>query len=103
MDADRVLLTSLTLAEMLQGTRSEGEFDGLYDLFRDVPRIVESEEDWVGAARLTSSLRRNGVRIPLFDCCLATVCLRHEVLLLTLDGDFDRVPGLRRMKPEPRA
>ena len=30
---------------------------------------------------------------------LAAVSLRHAALLLTLDSDFDRIPGLRRLRP----
>ena len=96
----RARLTTLTLAELLQGARSEGEFEGLRDLFRDVPRVHETPEDWIEAARLTSGLRRRGITVPLLDCCIASTCLRLGALLLTLDADFDRIPGLRRLRPE---
>ena len=96
----RARLTTLTLAELLQGARSEGEFEGLREIFRDVPRVDEIPEDWIEAARLTSGLRRRGLTVPLLDCCLASTCLRLGALLLTLDSDFDRIPGLRRLKPE---
>lgn len=93
-------MTAVTLAELLQGARSGEQFEGLRTVFQDVPRLEEMEGDWVEAARLTSALRRRGVTLPLIDACLASVCLRLGALLLTLDSDFDRVPGLRRMKPE---
>ena len=101
LGSGRARLTTLTLAELLQGARSEDEFEGLRGIFRDVPRVDESPEDWIEAARLTSGLRRRGVTVPLLDCCLASTCHRLGALLLTLDADFDRIPGLRRLKPKP--
>ena len=101
LGSGRARLTTLTLAELLQGARSEGEFEGLREVFRDVPRVDEIPEDWIEAARLASGLRRRGITVPLLDCCLASTCHRLGSLLLTLDADFDKIPGLRRLKPEP--
>ena len=100
MQEDRVLVTFLTLAEVLQGARSEEDFEEVREIFQDIPRTGEDEVDWVEAARLASRLRRRGFTLLLPDCHIAAVCLRLKSPLLTLDGDFDRVPGLRRMKPE---
>ena len=101
LEEGRAVMTAVTLAELLQGSRSAAEFETLREVFQDVPKLEEGEGDWVEAARLSSSLRRRGTTLPLIDSCLVAVCLRLGALLLTLDGDFDRVPGLRRMKPEP--
>lgn len=100
LEEERAEVTSLTLAEVLQGARSEAEFEGILDVFRDVERVQELRTDWVEAARMVCSLKRRGVSLVLSDALLAVVSLRMGSLLLTLDGDFDRVPGLRRMKPQ---
>ena len=100
LHGERALVTFLTLAEVLQGARSEEEFEEAREIFRDIPRAGEEETDWVEAARMAFRLRRRGFTLLLPDCHVAAVCLRLRAPLLTLDSDFDRVPGLRRMKPE---
>ena len=97
----RAKVTALTLAEVLQGARSDAEFEGIREVFQDIEKIHETETDWVEAARMVSTLRRRGVPLVLSDALLAMVSLRLQAILLTLDRDFDRVPGSRRMKPEP--
>lgn len=101
LETERAEVTFLTLAEVLQGAHSDPEFEEILEVFQDVRRIQETGTDWVEAARLVYSRRRHGVSLVLSDALLAVVSLRLGALLLTLDGDFDRVPGLRRMKPEP--
>ncbi|HWE64763.1 MAG TPA: type II toxin-antitoxin system VapC family toxin [Chloroflexota bacterium] len=53
------------------------------------------EIDAVDAARLQVALRRRGRQLGTVDALIATVALRHDVTLLTTDGDFAHVPTLR--------
>ena len=53
------------------------------------------EADAVDAARLQVALRRRGRQLGTVDALIATAALRHDVTLLTTDGDFAHVPTLR--------
>ncbi len=53
------------------------------------------EVDAVHAARLQVALRRRGRQLATVDALIATAALRHDLTLLTPDGDFTHVPTLR--------
>jgi predicted nucleic acid-binding protein len=54
-------------------------------------------DDRVGAtwARLVATLRAVGKRMPINDSWIAAAALAHDLAILTQDGDYDVVPGLR--------
>ena len=53
-------------------------------------------QDAEAAAELRLRLRRIGRQLALFDALVAALALRHDLTLLTTDGDFDAVPTLHR-------
>jgi predicted nucleic acid-binding protein len=52
------------------------------------------EDDALDAARLQVALRRRGRQLGTVDALIATAALRHNLTLLTTDGDFAYVPSL---------
>ena len=69
-----------------QWTKLAGEF-GYYAIDR---------QDAEAAAELRLRLRRGGRQLALVDALVAALALRHDLTLLTTDGDFDAVPTLHR-------
>lgn len=53
------------------------------------------EVDAVDAAALQVMLRRKGYQLTTVDALIATAALRHDLTVLTTDGDFAYVPTLR--------
>ncbi len=53
-------------------------------------------QDAEAAAELRLRLRRNGRQLALVDALVAALALRHDLTLMTTDGDFDAVPTLHR-------
>ncbi len=53
------------------------------------------ETDAREAAALQVALRRQGRQLATVDALIATVALRYDLTLLTIDGDFMPVPTLR--------
>ena len=51
--------------------------------------------DAAAAADLRITLRRRGRQLATIDSLIAVVALRYDLTLLTTDGDFQAVPGLR--------
>lgn len=48
------------------------------------------------AARLQVALRRRGRQLETVDALIATVALQNDLILLTTDGDFAPIAGLKQ-------
>ena len=83
-----VLTTGLVLQELLQGFGGPKSRQAIVERFRNLPMLVPSREDHVGAAELRNKCRRKGVQVGTIDALIAQLCLHHELTLLTTDQDF---------------
>jgi len=97
LDQDRAVLCGLVELELLQGFRT-GEGELLASLFEALPFIEVDRRDWKAAGTLLADLRAGGITIPASDGLISALCLRHDLMLLTLDKHFDHIPRLRRFK-----
>ncbi len=57
---------------------------------------IPDETDAETAAELQLSLRRRGWQLEALDALVAVTALRHQLILLITDGDFQAVPNLQR-------
>ena len=96
LDADRILMTEVVLAEVLQGARTEREFDILLSHLTALPYQEMSKDTWVSAGRIGLELRLTKGLIPLTDLAIAAVALEYDHEVCTLDGHFDRIADLKR-------
>jgi tRNA(fMet)-specific endonuclease VapC len=60
-----------------------------------IPCYVPDEDDAIRATNLQIQLRKRGRQITTVDATIAVTALRYDLTLLTTDGDFRAVPGLR--------
>jgi predicted nucleic acid-binding protein len=97
LDQERVVLCGLVELEMLQGFRAD-EGALFASLFEALAYAEADRQDWRAAGFLLAGLRARGITIPGTDALIAALCLRHDLLLLTLDKHFDQIPQLRRFK-----
>ena len=65
----------------------------ILDRFAALPLLVPDRRDHVDAAELRNKCRRGGVQIGTIDALLAQLCLRHDLAMLTADGDFRHIAG----------
>ena len=96
LDADHILMTGVVLSEVLQGARTEREFEILRSHLTALPYQEMSKDTWVSAGRIGLELRMGGELIPLTDLAIAALALEYDHEVYTLDGHFDRVAGLKR-------
>ena len=89
-------MTDVVLAEVLQGARTEREFEILLSHLRALPYQEMSKDTWVSAGRIGLELRMADGLIPLTDLAIAALALEYDHEVCTLDGHFDRVAGLKR-------
>lgn len=87
---ETVVSTGLILQEILQGFSGPRARKDLLVRFAALPFIVPDRHDHVDAADLRNRCRRHGVQLGTIDALLAQLCVRHDLILLTTDEDFDR-------------
>jgi predicted nucleic acid-binding protein len=89
IEADEELLTTgLVLQELLQGFSGPRNRAQILDRFSALPLIVPDRRDHIDAAELRNTCRRRGIQAGTIDALLAQLCLRHNLMMLTTDGDF---------------
>ena len=85
--------------ELRQGLRRP-EADRVLSLWLGLTPWRVEEIDFASAGDLLRDLRSRGITVPAMDALIASLAVRREVPLLTLDQHFSAVPGLRAMAPE---
>lgn len=86
----RIFTADLVLAEVLQGARSDRQFELMRDLLLNLDVITVSDNDVaVTAATHYRSLRARGITVrKTIDTLIATRCILDRTLLLYRDRDF---------------
>lgn len=88
---DTLFTTGLVLQEILQGFAGPKSREQIVERFSALPLIVPDRDDHIHAAELRNHCRRKGAQIGTIDALLAQLCLRHDLTMLTTDGDFSNV------------
>lgn len=90
-DGTPLFLTGIVLQELLQGVRGPKQRTRLVERLAAFPLLVPDRDDHVDAAGLRNLCRRRGVQVGTIDALLAQLCVRHDLTLLSADGDFSHV------------
>ena len=85
---ESIMTTGLVLQELLQGFRGPKARDAIVERFAALPLIAPDRDDHIAAADLRNTCRRQGVQLGTIDALLAGLCLRHDLVMLTIDHDF---------------
>ncbi len=88
---EAVFTTGLVLQELLQGFTGPKARDAIVDRFAALPLVIPDRGDHIDAAALRNTCRRNGVQVGTVDVLYAQLCIRHELLMLSTDSDFERI------------
>jgi hypothetical protein len=91
---EQVYTTGLVLQELLQGFSGPKAKHLVIERLAALPLLMPDREDYVRAAELRNTCRRRGVQIGTIDALLAQLCLRHDLLMLTTDRDFERIASI---------
>ena len=98
-DRRDIFIVGPVFAELLQGSRSQREFDALLGHFNALDYIEVDHHTWQIVARIRRHLSGLGKQIGFADTITAALSLEHDIPLFTLDGDFKRVPNLSLYRP----
>jgi predicted nucleic acid-binding protein len=92
-DNEEIALCGIILTEILLGLRSHeqaSKIDNLMNAFTWLPE--PDRKDYVQAATIFRDCRSKGVSIrSTIDCLIASLCIRHQVPILTKDRDFNQI------------
>lgn len=83
-----VVTTGLILQELLQGFSGPKAVVQIVERFAALPLLQPDRDDHVAAAALRNTCRRAGIQLGTIDALIAQLCLRHDLVLLSTDKDF---------------
>jgi predicted nucleic acid-binding protein len=89
----QIVTTGLVLQELLQGFSGPKQAEDLLERFRSLPFLTPDRKDHIAAAQLRNTCRKRGVQAGTIDALFVQLCVRHRLLLLTTDLDFQHIAG----------
>jgi predicted nucleic acid-binding protein len=87
-NARQITTTGFVLQELLQGFSGPTAAEAIVTRFQAIPFIPPDRHDHIEAAALRNQCRRSGIQVGTIDALIAQLCLRHDLTLLSTDGDF---------------
>lgn len=90
-NGDGVHLVGNVLQELLDGVRSQSDFNHLIDVLKPFPLIKLSRNTHILAAQLRNDCRKKGVNASPTDFLLAAASIENNYPLLTSDKDFTQI------------
>lgn len=91
----RLYVTGITMAELLQGVRSEKEEQYISQLIDGLDAIELTNDLWLKAGQLSYSLGKKGINLPLTDVAIAAIALEYDIPIFTLDKHFESIPDVK--------
>ena len=88
---EHVFTNGLVLQELLQGFRGPKVAENIIERFAALPFVTPTRADHVEAAGLRNACRRRGVQVGTIDALLASLCIAHDLVMLSTDRDFARI------------
>ncbi len=92
---ESVVSTGLILQELLQGFAGPKARDAIVERFSTLPLLAADREDHILAAELRNTCRRRGFQVGTIDALLAQLCIRHDLVMLSTDEDFQRIATMQ--------
>jgi len=91
----KVIMVGMVMAEILQGVKSPKEADLVEQNLAKLPYLDITQDIWVTAGKISSSLRSTGNAIPLSDLIIAAMALSGNHEIFTVDQHFNKIDGLK--------
>ncbi|MDK2805469.1 MAG: hypothetical protein PWQ94_633 [Thermoanaerobacterium sp.] len=92
---NRVYITGLIIAELLQGVKTEKERGMLERYIDSIPTVSCDNKDWIGVGKLSFKLRRDGKTIPLSDVLIAYLSIKNNMMIFSFDKHFKMIDDVK--------
>ena len=94
LEKKRITITGIIIAELLQGIKNPKEEQIIAEMLTGLKIFEADTALWIKAGRLSASLRRKGISLPLTDVVIASLAIEHNLSVFTLDNHFMQIPGV---------
>lgn len=85
-------VTEIIIMEVLQGVKEDKTYDKIKTFLESLPLVEMKYEDYIEAANIYRTCRRNGITIrKSIDCIIAAVVINNKLRLFSNDRDFDNI------------
>ncbi len=91
---EEVCTCGVVLYELMQGIKNPAEELQVLAAFDALVMLELTTKTWTAAARLSSSLRKQGITLPLSDILIAAVATENNLTIMTADMHFRQIPDL---------
>lgn len=95
---DRALTTEIIIMEILRGVLSEKEYNFLYEDFISLPRVSTNINSWNIAWKLSFSLKKRGLIIPIVDVILTSLAITNDLTIIHNDKHFKLLANVSDLK-----
>ena len=95
---DQALITAIIKAEVLQGAKSEKEYEDLERRLRAVRYCAFDETLWTGVFRTGFQMRRKGFSTPVTDVMIAVLAQSQDAIVVHADKHFDELSSVTGLK-----
>ncbi|MBP2071253.1 type II toxin-antitoxin system VapC family toxin [Thermoanaerobacterium butyriciformans] len=92
---DRIYITGLIIAELLQGVKTEKERGMLERYIDSIPTVSCDDKDWIGVGKLSFKLRRDGKTIPMSDVLIAYLAIKNDMMIFSFDKHFKMIDDVK--------
>lgn len=91
---NRIVTTGIIIAELLQGMKGIKEEERISGFLSDLNPMEITTDLWIKAGKMSLSLRRKGINLPLTDIAIAALAIEHNLAVFTLDKHFEKIPSV---------
>lgn len=91
----QVYICGPVLYEITQGIKTDTEKAAVAEALGALEYVELSRELWIKGGEMSASLRKKGKTLPFSDVLIAALAIERGLQVLTSDGHFSEIPGLR--------
>ena len=92
---DFLFMTGPIVTELLQGVKTEKEYEKLKNSIDAIPYLEITLGNWKKAGNISNKLRRKGIKIPLTDIIISAVAISNDAKVYSLDKHFEKIPAVK--------
>ena len=95
---DEIFTAGPILYELLQGVRLPEEKKQVKEALLSTNYLEITFNDWEEAALLSSTLRAQGITLPMTDILIGHLAKTRNLEVISFDPHFDQIPGIKHRR-----
>ncbi len=98
-DDEDICLTGIVLTEILQGIKTDTDFERIKELLIGFPLYEPALDAYLDSAGIYRTCRKAGRTIrSTIDCLIAAICIRNSLSILHRDRDYGSISRVTSLK-----